>query len=113
MSIIDSLAPINKPLNTHYRIKENSFIAKLAALKLKTRQVAIVFGKTIHLHNTSKESFLQNQRWLRHELAHIEQYSRYGFVRFLVLYVWYSIKFGYYNNPLEVEAREKEKELHF
>jgi hypothetical protein len=43
-------------------------------------------------------------------MAHIEQYNRYGFLKFLVLYVWYSIRYGYYNNPFEVEARKKEKE---
>ena len=97
-------------MSTALRIKENSIWAKLAARKLKVQQVAIVFGKTIHLHNTSREVFLLNKRWVRHEMAHIEQYNRYGFLKFLVLYVWYSIRYGYYNNPFEVEAREKEKE---
>lgn len=85
-------------------------LAWVAAKKLKVNRVAMVFGKTIHLHNTTKEEFLNDKDWLRHELVHIEQYKRYGTIKFIVFYIWYSIKYGYYNNPLEIEAREKEKE---
>lgn len=92
-----------------YRIKENSFLALLAAKKLKVKKVAMVIGKTIHLHNTSTEEFLNNQRWVKHELAHIEQYQKHGLLKFLFLYLWYSIKYGYYNNPFEVEARKAEE----
>lgn len=92
-----------------YRIKENSFLALLAAKKLKVKKVAMVIGKTIHLYNTSTEDFLNNQRWLKHELAHIEQYKKHGLLKFLFLYLWYSMKYGYYNNPFEVEARKAEE----
>ncbi len=68
----------------------------------------MVIGNTIHLHNTTTAEFLKDERWLRHELAHIEQYRQHGLIKFLVRYLWYSIKYGYYNNPFEVEAREKE-----
>ena len=91
------------------RVKENSFWARLAAKKLGSAKVAMVIGRTIHLHNTSATEFLNNERWVKHEMAHIEQYKRYGLIRFLVLYLWYSARYGYYNNPLEVEARSKEK----
>jgi len=43
-------------------IKENSFIARIAAWKLNSNQVAIVIGKTIHLHNTNKNDFLADAR---------------------------------------------------
>lgn len=56
------------------RIKENAFVAKLAAGKLKSARVAIVFGHTIYLHNTSKEEFLNDKTWVLHELKHVEQY---------------------------------------
>lgn len=91
------------------RVKENSFWARLAAKKLGSAKVAMVIGRTIHLHNTSATEFLNNERWVKHEMVHIEQYKRYGLIRFLVLYLWYSARYGYYNNPLEVEARSKEK----
>ena len=93
------------------QIRENSFLARIAARKLKANSVAMVIGNTIHLHNVTREIFLQDERWLKHEMAHVEQYKRYGLLRFLLLYTWYSIKFGYTNNPFEIEAREREKGL--
>jgi len=92
-----------------YSIKENSWIAKLAALKLRTKRVAIVIGKTIHLHNTSKQEFLKDERWVKHELCHIKQFKENGFVLFLAKYLWESLKHGYRNNKYEVEAREAER----
>ena len=91
-----------------YRIKENSFIARMAAWKLSAPKVAIVIGHTIHLHNTTKEQFLANARWVKHELCHIRQFEQHGFVPFMVKYVWESVKKGYRNNKYEVEARNAE-----
>lgn len=92
------------------KIKERSLLAWLAAKKLRVHRVAMVLGDTIYLHNTNAGSFLSNKRWLRHELAHVQQYRNYGMVCFLFLYLWYSVRYGYYNNPFEVEARQKESE---
>ena len=93
---------------TQYHIKENSFIARLAAIKLGSKKVAIVIGNTIHLHNTHRHEFLQDKRWLLHELKHIEQFQRYGFIRFIILYTWESIRNGYTNNKYEIDARDAE-----
>jgi hypothetical protein len=90
------------------RIKENSWVAKLAARKMKASTVAIVFGRTIHLHNTCKEEFLKDTRWVCHELKHVEQFSQHGFTSFLIKYVVDWMKNGYYNNKYEVEARATE-----
>ena len=51
-----------------FRIKENSWIARIAAIKLNAASVAIVIGNTIHLHNATKAELLANRRWLTHEL---------------------------------------------
>ncbi|MBK6937236.1 MAG: DUF4157 domain-containing protein [Chitinophagaceae bacterium] len=91
-------------------IKENAWVAKLAAAKLKSAKVAIVFGSTIYLHNTSRDEFLNDKKWVLHELKHVEQYQRHGFAGFLFRYVWEWIKRGYYNNRFEEEARNNEKE---
>ena len=91
-----------------YSIKENSWIAKIAAKKLRSDKVAIVVGKTIHLYKTSKKQFLQNERWLKHELCHIKQFQENGYLLFIAKYLWESIKHGYHNNKYEVEAREAE-----
>ena len=90
-------------------IKENSLLARLAAIKLGTSAVAIVLGKTIHLHNTSKADFLLDERWVNHELCHIKQFKEHGYIGFILKYIWESIKKGYFNNRFEVEARKAEK----
>ena len=96
--------------NIAYTIKENSFLAKLAAWKLGKSTMAIVFGSRIHLFNCSKETFLSNQSWLRHELCHVRQYQQHGYLLFLLKYLWESIRHGYYNNRFEIEARAAESD---
>jgi hypothetical protein len=91
-----------------YSIKENSWIAKLASKKLRSYRVAIVIGKTIHLHNTLKQHFLNDEKWVKHELCHIRQFKQNGYVIFILKYLLESIKHGYFNNKYEVEAREAE-----
>lgn len=93
-----------------FRIKENSWIARIAARKLSAKQLAIVIGKTIHLHNTSKEAFLKNERWVKHELCHIRQFKEFGFFKFIAMYLWESMKKGYHNNKFEAEARQAERQ---
>lgn len=75
---------------------------------MKADQVAIVFGSTIHLHNTDKAEFLNNREWLCHELKHVEQYQQYGFTGFIARYLLEWVKKGYYNNRFEMEARNNE-----
>lgn len=89
-------------------IKDESLLAKLAAAKLKTASVAIVFNNIIHLHNITCQEFLSNKKWVCHELTHVLQYRKYGAVKFIILYLWESIKHGYYNNKFEKEARDNE-----
>jgi hypothetical protein len=84
-------------------------LAKLAAWKMNAHSVALVTGNTIHLHNITKPAFEQNEKFVKHELKHVEQYQRLGFIPFLWMYLWYSLKYGYFNNPFEIEAREAEK----
>lgn len=93
------------------RVKENSWVAKLAAAKMKADKVAIVFGSTIHLHNSSREEFLGDSDWVCHELKHVQQYRDNGFAGFLIKYLVDWIRNGYYNNQFEVEARKSEKDL--
>ena len=93
-----------------YRIKENSLIAKIAAAKLKSGSVAIVIGSTIHLHNVSEKDFLKNEKWVKHEMCHIQQFKKFGFFKFIYQYLRESARVGYYNNRFEAEARKAETE---
>lgn len=49
-----------------------------------------------------------DERLARHETAHWIQYQRMGVVRFYVTYLWLLLRHGYWNHPMEVEAREAE-----
>ncbi len=81
----------------------------MAARKLHSHSVAIVFGKTIHLWKVDAEDFLADEKWLRHELCHIRQYRKYGKVNFVYKYLLESARKGYYGNKYEAEAREAEE----
>jgi hypothetical protein len=95
-------------ISKEYIIKENSCVAKIAAKKIKQNAVAIVLGKTIYLHNVSATDLLQNEKWLKHELCHVQQFKQHGYLGFIVKYLWESLKKGYYNNKFEIEARNAE-----
>ncbi|MDX5419604.1 MAG: hypothetical protein LPK09_10340 [Hymenobacteraceae bacterium] len=88
-----------------YKIVERSFFARIARVVLKSRNVAMVLGKTIHLSGVTRETFLRDEGWVAHELCHIRQFQEHGYVRFLWLYLKESWRVGYYNNKYEVEAR--------
>ena len=68
-------------------------------------------GRTIHLHHTSLSEFLSDERWLLHELKHLEQLRSHGTLKFIVLYLLESFRRGYSNNNFEVEARNAENEV--
>lgn len=92
-----------------FLIKENSWIAKLAAKRLKSENIAIVIGKTIHLYHVSQQDFLKDEKWVKHEMCHIAQFKKYGFVNFIFKYLVESMRTGYYNNKYEIEARSAEE----
>lgn len=45
----------------------------------------------------------------RHELEHVYQVHRVGWLGFYCKYIWYSLTRGYRYNPYEIEAREAAK----
>ena len=90
------------------KVKENSFVARIAAAKLNVDKVAIVIGRSIHLHHTSRHEFLNDHRWVCHELQHVQQYRQNGLLGFVVLYLVESVRKGYYENRFEAEARNNE-----
>lgn len=49
-----------------------------------------------------------NRALLYHELKHAEQIERDGRLVFAVKYLWWLARYGYWNNPYEVEARAAE-----
>jgi hypothetical protein len=49
-----------------------------------------------------------DERLIRHEQVHLRQWKRYWMVGFPFIYIYYHLKYGYQNNPLEIEARKEE-----
>lgn len=50
--------------------------------------------------------YINNRALRRHELCHWLQRQRDGFVRYWLKTFWYLARYGYWNSPYEVEARE-------
>lgn len=90
--------------------KANAAIARIAAAVLKADNCAIVFGQTIYLHHITITEIKNNPTLLSHELTHVLQWKKYGRLVFPLLYFWYTVRFGYYRNPLEAEARANESD---
>jgi len=51
---------------------------------------------------------LQDARLVRHEQAHADQIAQYGVIGFYAKYLWFTLRHGYRNNPLEELARKAE-----
>jgi hypothetical protein len=92
------------------RIREKSFLARLAARHLGYGHVAMVVGSTIYLHNVNVATFLARPSWVVHELKHVDQYKEHGFFGFLWKYLRDYLKNGYWNNRFEREARAAESD---
>ena len=68
--------------------------------RLKVR--GVVIGRNVYFAEPGKDL---PQFLFRHELEHAYQQIRYGCFRFYLKYFYYSLRYGYENNPYEVEAR--------
>ena len=49
---------------------------------------------------------LYSHSLIRHERCHWMQARRMGSARWAFTYLWYNLKYGYRDNPLEQEARD-------
>jgi len=64
----------------------------------------VVIGRKIMFAQPAKEI----PQWcFRHELEHAYQQIRDGRITFYLKYFYYSLRYGYEDNPYEVEARER------
>lgn len=97
-------------MNKQVCFRENSIWASIAARVLGVVRCAMVIDHTIHLHGATEHEIRSDVRWMRHEAAHVLQYRRFGMWQFLMRYAWFSLRYGYHNNPLEAEARMAESD---
>lgn len=50
----------------------------------------------------------KDQKLLAHEKYHLHQMARDGKIVFMLRYTWWLVRYGYWNNPYEIEARKNE-----
>lgn len=53
---------------------------------------------------------LSDERLVRHEQEHMRQMERHGVLGFYARYAWLTLRHGYQNNPMEIEACRAESE---
>jgi hypothetical protein len=70
---------------------------------MRGHAAAVTLGRTIVVHPDAPLT----ERLMRHELAHVRQWQERP-LAFPVLYLWKHLRYGYRDNPYEVEAREAE-----
>ena len=106
LSVLMLLATISYSQN--FRVIGHSKLAKVAGRIMgQESKYAITFGKTIFV-SCSKQDFLSERGWVRHEATHVEQYNKYGVLEFLKRYLVYSIFHPYTKNPFEKQALSAE-----
>tara|TARA_R110002126_G_scaffold255711_2_gene398764 strand:- start:8265 stop:8534 length:270 start_codon:yes stop_codon:yes gene_type:complete len=49
--------------------------------------------------------YLQDEKLIKHEMTHIKQINEEGKIKFSIKYLFWTCRYGYWNNPYEVEAR--------
>lgn len=68
---------------------------------------AMTLGQTT-FYSESEVYVKTRPHWVRHEQKHKEQWAKEGW-KFLLKYIYFSCRYGYKNNPYEIEAREAAK----
>jgi hypothetical protein len=107
-----SMISPEKKVRVVCRIHEQSPVGWLAARKLGSKSVAVTLGRHIYLWGAGAGDFLGDEAWVRHELCHVRQFKKYGWLPFLWLYLLENMRHGYRGNRFETAAcqasREKE-----
>jgi len=82
-----------------------NLLAKIAGrMHGEEEDYAVTIGKTIYL-SCSKEDFLSDTPWVRHEFTHVQQYKKYGVLEFAKRYLFSAIFYRNYRKiPFEKEA---------
>lgn len=69
---------------------------------------AVTLGQTTYYSCPETEV---DAAWHRHEDKHKEQWRRDGRILFALKYLWYTLRYGYLDNPYEIEARIAENHI--
>ena len=86
----------------------NNWIAKIIvkiAAKITPCTIGVAPWPFIFIY---PKDYVTDLSLIAHERVHLKQWKQYWIVGFLPVYVYYHIRYGYKNNPLEIEARAAE-----
>ena len=99
-------APSPEPLPPEVSVRRASWLPQVAGLLsgMGGPAAAVTLGKTIIVHPSVRLS----SRLVKHELEHVKQWQTLGW-KFPMQYVANHFRYGYTDNPFEVEARSAEK----
>jgi hypothetical protein len=94
------------PLPPGVEVRESRFFTALGGLLagLGSPAAAVTLGRVILVH----PEVVPEERLLRHELAHVAQWSQEPLV-FPFRYIVAHLRYGYRANPYEAEARRAEQ----
>lgn len=81
----------------------NSLIAKTIGHFNKSSEFAITINQTT-FYSTPKSVVDDAPHWRCHEDRHKEQWVEFGVIGFIARYIYYTLVYGYKNNPLELDA---------
>ena len=84
--------------------KQHLLMPKYISFFFPEKFAAITISKNIALYRNKNK--LKNDKLKIHEEVHMDQYAEHGWFKFVFLYVYYSCRYGYWNNPFEIEARK-------
>ena len=91
-------------MSDRYNCKIAYWIGKLVGNK--SLGYAVTFGQTT-FYSLPREQVVKDRLWMLHENRHKEQYIEQGGIfLYLVKYFAYCLRYGYTNNPFEVDARK-------
>jgi len=101
--------PVDVALPPSVQVRSSRAVPMLGGFLsgMRGSAAAVALGRTILVH----PGVPVDARLLRHELAHVAQWSRAP-VTFPFRYVAAHIRHGYVDNPYEVEARAAERSPH-
>lgn len=94
-----------EPLPEDVVLREAQWLPRLAGILsgMGGPAGAVTLGRTIILHPSARAS----AALIRHELAHVRQWQSHP-VTFPIRYALNHLRYGYRDNPYEIEAREAE-----
>jgi hypothetical protein len=80
---------------------KNKYNQKWVAKLINKEKWAITLGQTTYY---SCPRYEVSREWEWHEDYHKKQWKDAGAIKFVLIYLWYTLRYGYSHNPYEMAA---------